>query len=174
LERTDARRSRRESELQRKERRARLLRVRTFGDGHVRRPPGCREKLAENRGRGAVHALTRSARRSCSVPASGSPRMRAELPTASIGWCSTTGSEATAIGHYRHYSARVVGRRDRCHARPRQREAGDAHRRSIRHGLYPDGAVELDRVRAKPCGNMRQGQGSLLQSLALGRRHGCA
>jgi hypothetical protein len=77
LERTDARRSRRQSELQREERRARLLRVRTFGDGHERRPPGCRDGPAENRGtRGAVLALNKSARRSCSVPASASPRMR--------------------------------------------------------------------------------------------------
>ena len=30
----------------------RLLRVRTFGDGHERRPPGSRENPAENRGRG--------------------------------------------------------------------------------------------------------------------------
>ena len=52
------------------------LAVRTFGEGHERRPLGCRENPAENRGRGAVFALNRSAMRSCSVPASGSPRMR--------------------------------------------------------------------------------------------------
>jgi hypothetical protein len=46
-----ARRSRRESELQGEERRGRLLRIRTFGDGASAARQG-RENPAENRGRG--------------------------------------------------------------------------------------------------------------------------
>jgi hypothetical protein len=167
LERTGARRSRREPELQREERRARLLRVRTFGDGHVRRPPGCREKPAENRRRGRARThqvgeavmfrFPRVGRPGCGlsgqpprsggvqrlVPKLGYRPLQALLPLALL---------VVAI------AATLVPASERRVMRTED-PSGMVY--------TPTGPVELDRVRAKPCGNMRQGQGSLLQSLAF-------
>jgi hypothetical protein len=73
LERTGARRSRRKSELQRKERRVSRLRIQSFGDGASPAASGCRENPAETGDAGARARTQQVVRRSDSVPRLGRP-----------------------------------------------------------------------------------------------------